>query len=73
MNIYTGLLFQHGYIQNPELAVSLAGGNDDAAAPADASTLPREDRQPRRKGGRRSGVSRLGALAAVLNELMAPR
>lgn len=33
MNIYTGLLFQHGYIQDPKLALSLAGveGHQDAA------------------------------------------
>ena len=34
MNIYTGLLFQHGYIQDPKLALSLAGeGAHRDAAP----------------------------------------
>lgn len=34
MNIYTGLLFQQGYIQDPKLALSLAGveGHQDGAA-----------------------------------------
>jgi hypothetical protein len=30
MNIYTGLLFQHGYIQDAELAISLAGAEEPA-------------------------------------------
>jgi hypothetical protein len=30
MNIYTGLLFQHGYIHDAELAVSLAGAEEPA-------------------------------------------
>jgi len=69
MNIYTGLLFQHGYIQNPELAVSLAQDGDDAQASPGGAVAPRdggERRKPR-------GVSRLGALALLLNELMLPR
>ncbi|MGO4222843.1 hypothetical protein AB4Y64_13445 [Lysobacter sp. TAF61] len=68
MNIYTGLLFQHGYIQNPELAVSLAGDGDDAQAASDAPASPRDVRQPRRRGG----AFRLGALVAMLNALMSP-
>ncbi len=69
MNIYTGLLFQHGYIQNPELALSLAQDGDDAQGPADGVAVPRDG------GQRRQGRSafRLGALAVLLNELMMPR
>lgn len=42
MNIYTGLLFQHGYIQDPELARSLAGVEPVAPVPAsDTSASPK--------------------------------
>ncbi|HEY5852387.1 MAG TPA: hypothetical protein VIT62_16695 [Lysobacter sp.] len=68
MNIYTGLLFQHGYIQNPELAMSLAQDGDDLQAPTDATDARRsEGRQSRDRG-----VFRLGALAVLLNDLMSP-
>ena len=69
MNIYTGLLFQHGYIQNPELALSLAQDGDDAQGSPDGLAAPRDG------GQRRQGRSafRLGALAVLLNELMLPR
>jgi hypothetical protein len=67
MNIYTGLLFQHGYIQNPELAMSLAQ-DGDLQAPTDAAGARRSE--GRQSSGR--GVFRLGALAVVLNELMSP-
>lgn len=69
MNIYTGLLFQHGYIQNPELAVSLAQDGDEAQASPKGLGAPRDGSQ--RQQGR--GASRLGALAVALNELMLPR
>ncbi len=68
MNIYTGLLFQHGYIQNPELAVSLVQDGNDAQPSPERQSAPRD-------GSRRQGRSafRLGALAVLLNELMMPR
>ena len=50
MNIYTGLLFQHGYIQNPELAVSLAQDVDDAGDAGSGS----ERRRRRSAQGRRA-------------------
>ncbi|HEY5803797.1 MAG TPA: hypothetical protein VIT90_08915 [Lysobacter sp.] len=68
MNIYTGLLFQHGYIQNPELAVSLAQDSGDLPAPTDAPVAKREDSRQ----GRDRGAFRLGALAVLLNDLMSP-
>lgn len=74
MNIYTGLLFQHGYIQNPELAVSLAQGGDEAQASPNGLATPRDDSQRQSgRGASRRSTSRLGALAVLLNELMLPR
>ncbi len=69
MNIYTGLLFQHGYIQNPELAVSLARDGDEAAPSPGGVAAPRDGGE--RRQGR--GAFRPGALALLLNELMLPR
>ena len=43
-NIYAGLLFQHGYIQDPELAVSLAGEDEEQDT---AQVQAREQPQPR--------------------------
>lgn len=37
MNFYAGLLFQQGYICDTRLALSLAGAEDDGAAPDDAA------------------------------------
>jgi hypothetical protein len=49
MNIYTGLLFQHGYIQDAELAVSLAGAEEEAeeARKSEAREKAREERRCR--------------------------
>ncbi len=70
MNIYTGLLFQHGYIQDPELAVSLAG------------TEPRQDVAPQRRGGAGSPTAaakdancepfRRGGIASVCSVALSP-
>jgi hypothetical protein len=74
MNIYTGLLFQHGYIQNPELALSLAQDGDEAQASQNSLSAPRDGSQHQQgRGASRRSTSRLGALAVVLNELMLPR
>lgn len=43
-NIYAGLLFQQGYIQDPELALSLAGADEEADT---AQVQAREQPQPR--------------------------
>ena len=51
-NIYAGLLFQQGYIQDPELAVSLAGAEDgeqQAAQPQAREAVARKE--PRRERG----------------------
>mgnify|MGYP003585007639 CR=1 FL=1 len=74
MNIYTGLLFQHGYIQNPELALSLAQDGDEAQATPKGLAAPRDGSQRQQgRGASRRSTSRLGALAVLLNELMLPR
>lgn len=51
MNLFTGLLFQQGYIQDPKLALSLAHADSDEstdAGAAPAGTLPSADRGARR-------------------------
>lgn len=70
MNLYTGLLFQQGYIQDPQLALSLAGKTEqDAHAqtdrPADAS------RRPGRRSERRASFKR-GAIFAVCSTALSP-
>jgi hypothetical protein len=47
MNIYTGLLFQHGYIQDADLAVSLAGADEQVsqARKQDTQEAPRDGRE----------------------------
>lgn len=48
MNIYTGLLFQQGYIQDPELAVSLAGEEAEAkTAEQEGERARTRERKPR--------------------------
>ena len=41
MNIYTGLLFQHGYIQDAELAISLAGAEEQSPQAREQETQER--------------------------------
>lgn len=53
MNLFTGLLFQQGYIQDPKLALSLARADRDDAAdtgtePAPAGAAAAADRGARR-------------------------
>lgn len=66
MNIYTGLLFQQGHIQDPALALSLA--SDDPAvkiASADRSA----ERPPQSE---RSASFRRGAIFAVCSTALSP-
>lgn len=48
MNIYTGLLFQQGYIQDPALAVSLGEEAAEAARAEVAATQAPESKRERR-------------------------
>jgi hypothetical protein len=59
MNIYTGLLFQQGYIQDPQLAVSLAQESPEPAVAAepDAGREPAKHPAPRRAWFRSHAVS----------------
>ncbi|MCL1636073.1 hypothetical protein M2650_15725 [Luteimonas sp. SX5] len=68
MNIYTGLLFQHGHIQDPQLALSLAGGEDrPAQAPSHRAS---QDRRPARK--EKHASFRRGAIFAVCSTALSP-
>ena len=61
MNLFTGLLFQQGHIQDPKLALSLAGEDAEANAPA-----RREGDTPRRAKSFESCLSlKRGALVAL--------
>lgn len=68
MNIYTGLLFQQGYIQNPELALSLAKEDQPAKAESASQTeRPKGTVRPER------GPSfRRGAIFAVCSTALSP-
>ena len=62
MNIFTGLLFQQGYIQDPELAVSLAREDDQEGQVAKArqeAPAPGERAKPR-------AWFRSGAVSSIL-------
>jgi hypothetical protein len=41
-NLYAGLLFMHGHIQDPELAISLAGEDTPQVDEAASTGQPRE-------------------------------
>lgn len=52
MNIYTGLLFQHGYIHDAKLAMSLAGveRDDPTGSPGNSQfAAPTPGRRPERR------------------------
>ncbi len=70
MNIYTGLLFQQGHIQDPELAISLAH-TDQQATRQDASERAEvsNDRTPRPE---RKASFRRGAIFAVCSTALSP-
>lgn len=56
MNLYTGLLFQHGHIQDPKLAITLAAeprGQRPGQAEGRPRLVPRRDdcARPYRRGG----------------------
>lgn len=68
MNIYTGLLFQQGHIQDPQLALSLAGEEDRVAQ--DPQRQASEPRRPARKEKRAS--FRRGAIFAVCSTALSP-
>lgn len=68
MNIYTGLLFQQGYIQDPQLALSLAKeGQPAKAKSASQAGHPNNAKRPER------GPSfRRGAIFAVCSTALSP-
>ncbi len=68
MNIYTGLLFNHGHIQNPELARSLAASGDGEP------TAPRPDARRRSADDRGCPPRpfRRGAIASVCSVALSP-
>lgn len=69
MSIYTALLFQQGYIQNTELARSLAA--DDAGELVDAT--PDAGRgKPDADRGRHPRPFRRGAIASICSVALSP-
>lgn len=69
MNLYTGLLFQQGYIQDPQLALSLAGKTDQGEqVPADRPEKP--VRAPAR--AERRAPFRRGAIFSVCSTALSP-
>lgn len=70
MNIYTGLLFQQGYIQDPKLAMSLAHTDEQAAqqkvSGSDEATRGQAQRPERKASFRR------GAIFAVCSTALSP-
>ncbi|TKR30102.1 hypothetical protein FCE95_08125 [Luteimonas gilva] len=69
MNLYTGLLFQQGYIQDPQLALSLAGKTDQGE-PIPCEPQADEPRRPARPERRAS--FRRGAIFAVCSTSLSP-
>lgn len=53
MNLFTGLLFQQGYIQDPKLALSLAGADKDESADAGTDPAPADAGAAADRGARR--------------------
>jgi len=70
MNIYTGLLFQQGYIQDPKLALSLAGAEEQA----DGQRVTGSDEPARAQTQRpeREASFRRGAIFAVCSTALSP-
>lgn len=68
MNLYTGLLFQQGYIQDPQLALNLAGQQDAQAQTGRQDNAPR---RPARRSERRASFKR-GAIFAVCSTALSP-
>lgn len=68
MNIYSGLLFQQGYIQDPQLALSLAdsAGRGKQASDRSPAGTPRPKRPERHASFRR------GAIFAVCSTALSP-
>jgi len=68
MNLYTGLLFQQGFIQDPQLALSLAG------QPEPGERVPGEPQKEIRRPTRpeRRASFRRGAVFAVCSTALSP-
>ena len=69
MNIYTGMLFQHGFIQDAQLALSLGrgeSGDSSPASPEASRSRMGNDASPPCKPMRR------GAIAAVCSIALSP-
>ena len=69
-NIYAGLLFMHGHIQDPALAISLAGEEPQQLVQAPSETAPREVVAKKAKPARRAwfrshAVSSIACTTAV--------
>lgn len=68
MNIYSGLLFQQGYIQDPQLALSLADEKDrEKPSPAVASSKPGRAKRPERRA-----PFRRGAIFSICSTALSP-
>ena len=71
MSIYTALLFQQGYIQNTELALSLAA--DHAGEPNDATPPPDAPGVETDAGcGRHPRPFRRGAIVSICSVALSP-
>jgi hypothetical protein len=71
MSIYTALLFQHGYIQDTKLALSLAA--DHAGEPADATPPPdAAGGEPDADRGRHPRPFRRGSIASICSVALSP-
>jgi hypothetical protein len=70
MNIYTGLLFQQGYIQDPKLAMSLAGAVEPQVPPRAGGDQATASEPPKRRERRAS--FRRGAISAVCSVALSP-
>lgn len=70
MNIYTGLLFQQGYIQDPQLALSLA--NEDRPAKAEAESASEAGHRKGAARAERGPSFRRGAIFAACSTALSP-
>lgn len=65
MNIFTGLLFQQGYIQDPGLALSLAGADTEQDARDAASERAKDTREDHRARFRSHAISSICGTTAL--------
>jgi hypothetical protein len=66
VNIYTGLLFQQGYIQDPDLALSLAGVEADKESQTpEPARVPKHESEGRRATFRSHAISSICCTTAL--------